>query len=741
MWKGISDAMKTNGMAPTRRAFTFGISAAAGGVILAPHPISSIAAQLTAPSDEPRGDSEITAWIVIEPDDTTIIRVARSEMGQGNFTALPMLVAEELECDWRFVHPEYIEPSENIARDHAWGDMTTAASLSVRGSQSYLRKAGAQARHMLIEEAAERWHVPPGECSARDSVVTHGATGRTIRYGQIAKAAARRSIPADVPLKSAEDWRLIGRPARRVDVSDKALGKPIYASDVRLPDMLYATVSACPVFGGRLKSFDASKVMNMPGVRYVVPVEGTAVAVVADSWWQAKLACDALPVTWDPAAGKGLSTETIRETFFRGLEADDVAIGRKIGDVDNALSGGTTIVRADYEVPYLAHTTMEPMTCTAHVTGGRAEVWAPTQNGEGTLRNVAAALEIDPSKVIVHKHHLGGGFGRRGLAQDWARMAVLIAKQVDRPVKMIWTREEDVQHDYYRPMVLARQVAGFDAAGNLVGWRARVCGSSILVGLSPDRLKDGQDIEMMNAFLDEDMAYDVPNFEVGYVMRNTPVPVGFWRGVNHSQNGYFRESFVDELAHARGQDPYLFRRALLSKGPRSLAVLDEAARRANWGRAPEGIFQGIALVECYNSATAQVVDISVSDTGELAVHRVIVVIDAGYIVNPNIVEAQMEGAVVYGLGAVLYGQITLHDGQVQQSNFHDYRALRMNEMPKVETYLLSSGSRYSQEWGGVGEPGTPPLAPAIANAVFAATGRRIRSLPLANNEFKHGHGR
>jgi isoquinoline 1-oxidoreductase beta subunit len=733
--------MSTAHIVPTRRAFTFGISAAAGGIILALHPIPSFAAQ-SAEKDEPQGsDSEITAWIVIEPDDTTIIRVARSEMGQGNFTTLPMLVAEELECDWRFVRPEYIDPGENIARGHAWGDMVTAASISIRGSQSYLRKAGAQARQMLIEEAAERWRVPPGECSARDSIVTHAPSGRTIRYGQIAEAAARRSIPADVPLKRAEDWRLIGRSVRRVDVDDKALGRPIYASDVRLPGMLYATVSACPTLGGRLKSFDASKVVNMPGVRYVVPVEGTAVAVVADSWWQAKKACDALPVIWDPAAGKGLSTETIRETFSRGLEASDVAIGRRIGDVDKALSGGVTIVRADYEVPYLAHTTMEPMTCTAHVTGGRAEVWAPTQNGEGTLRNVAAALDIDPSQVIVHKHHLGGGFGRRGLSQDWARMAVLIAKQIEKPVKMIWTREEDVQHDYYRPMVLARQVAGFDAGGNLIGWKVRVCGSSILVGLSPDRLKNGQDIEMMNAFLDEDMAYEVANFEVGYVMRNTPVPVGFWRGVNHSQNGYFRESFVDELAHARGQDPYLFRRSLLSKGPRSLAVLDEAARRANWGHGPEGVFQGIALVECYNSVTAQVVDVSVSDAGELAVHRVICVIDAGHIVNPNIVEAQMEGAVVYGLGAVLYGQITLREGRVQQSNFHDYRALRMNEMPQVETYFLSSGNRYTEEWGGVGEPGTPPLAPAIANAVFAATGQRIRSLPLANHEFKSSHGK
>jgi isoquinoline 1-oxidoreductase subunit beta len=310
-------------------------------------------------------------------------------------------------------------------------------------------------------------------------------------------------------------------------------------------------------------------------------------------------------------------------------------------------------------------------------------------------------------------------------------MAALIAQQVDRPVKMIWTRDEDVQHDYYRPMVLARQSAGFDRDGNLTGWRVRVCGSSILVGLAPDRLKNGQDIEMMNGFLEEDMAYAVPNFEVGYVMRNTTIPVGFWRGVNHSQNGFFRESFIDELAHHRGREPYEFRRGLLAKSPRSLAVLDAAARRANWGHAGPGVYQGIALVECYNSVTAQVIELSVSGAGEIKVHRVVCATDAGYLVNPRIVESQMEGAVVYGLGAALYGEITVHQGQVQQSNFNDYRALRMNEMPRVEFVDASSGNRYTQEWGGIGEPGTPPLAPAIGNAVFAATGQRIRSLPFA----------
>jgi isoquinoline 1-oxidoreductase beta subunit len=721
----------------TRRTFTFGISAAAAGLAMSVHPLRSLAALGNAPiAANEELPPEITAWIKIEPDDTTIIQVARSEMGQGNFTTLPMLVAEELECDWRFVRPHYVGANENILRDHAWGSMVTAASISIRESQSYLRKAGAQARHMLIAEAAERWQVSQDECVARDSVVTHVPTGRTLRYGEIAEAAAHRPIPADVRLKAPEEWRLIGQSIPRLDLRDKVVGNPIYASDVRLPDMLFASVSACPVLGGRLKSFDASQIMGMPGVQHVVAVEGIAVAVLADSWWQAKKARDALPITWDPGEGKQVSTQTIRETYANGLTADDVAIGRKIGDVNKALSQALSVVHADYVVPYLAHTTMEPQTCTAYVRGEDVEVWAPTQNGEGTLVNVANTLGIPPSKVIVHKHHLGGGFGRRGLAQDWSRMAAHIAKQVDRPVKMIWTREEDIQHDYYRPMVLARQSAGFDAAGNLIGWQVRLCGSSILVGLSPDLLVNGQDLEMCNAFRDADMAYHVPNFEVGYVMRNNSVPVGYWRGVNHSQNGFFRECFIDELAHARSQDPYLFRRTLLSKAPRSLAVVDEVAKRANWGSAPKGIFQGMALVECYNSVTAQVVEISVDDAGLLTVHRVVCAIDAGYIVNPDIVEAQMQGAVAYALGAVLYGEITLRDGKVEQSNFHDYRALRMNEMPQVETYLASSGDKYSKDWGGVGEPGTPPLAPAVYNAVFAATGKRIRSLPLANQQLR-----
>ena len=718
----------------SRRAFGFGVSAVVGGLVSGVCPIPGFAENNTSIEAAEPGSPEITAWVTIGPDDTTTIRVARSDMGQGSFTALPMLVAEELECDWRSVRPEYVEPSENIARNHAWGDMTTAASVSIRKSQKYLRKAGAQARQMLIAEAAERWGVAAGECAAHQSIVTHRPTGRTVRYGALAAAAARRPVPKDVVLKDPKDWRLIGTAVPRFGAKDKTLGTQTYVGDLRLPGMLYATVAACPSFGGRLESFDAAKVMSMPGVRHVVPVNGMAVAVLADTWWHAKLACEALPISWDRSPAKGLSTDAIRETFSQGLDAADAAIGHRIGNAGDALAGAATTLQADYEVPYLAHTTMEPQTCAVHVRDGRAEVWAPPQNGEGTLRNVARALGFDPSQVAVHKYHLGGGFGRRGLAQDWARMAAKIAAQVDVPVMMVWSREEDVQHDYYRPMMLARQTAGFDRDGNLIGWKARLCGSSIRAGLSPERLKNGVDIEMMSAYLEEDMVYGVPHFEVGFAMRNTAVPVGFWRGVNHTQNGFFRESFVDEMAHARGEDPYIYRRKLLARAPRSLAVLDEAARRAEWGRRPDGIFQGIALVESYDAVTAQAIDISISREGKLKVHRVVCVIDAGYIVNPRTVEMQFQGAISFALGAALYGEITLQDGEVQQSNFHDYPALRMSEMPVVETHFASSGDRYSEEWGGVGEPGTPPLAPALCNAVFAATGQRIRSLPLANHK-------
>ena len=711
----------------TRRSFAFGVSALAGGLVLG----ARTGAAGAQPGPQGAAASpELTAWVVIHADDTVVIRVARSDMGQGIFTALPMLVAEELECDWARVRPEYAPPAEHAARQRVWGSMVTTDSISVRGSQDALRKAGAQARTMLLSEAAARWNCAAGDCSAKNGTVTHMATGRTLRYGALAAGASRRPVPSSVALKSPKDWRLIGTSVRQFDTQAKVTGQPIYAIDVRVPGMLHAAVSACPALNGKLKGFDAQPVLAMPGVRHVVPVGDSAVAVVAVTWWQARTALEALKVTWDDSAGAGLSTDAIRKTLQQGLDATDLAIGRRTGDVDAALASAARVLEVDYEVPYLAHATMEPQTCTAHVADGRAEVWAPTQNGEGTLSVVAKTLGIDPSQVVVHKCHLGGGFGRRGLSQDWAVQAVLIAQAVGQPVKMIWTRQEDIAHDCYRPMVVARHVAGFDAHGKLLAWKTRLCGASIAASLAPQWLRNGQDIGMMNGFLEADMRYDVPDFEVGYAMRNNAVPVGFWRGVNYSQNSFFREAFIDEMAHASGQDPYRFRRALLARAPRSLAVLDEAARRADWGHAPAGVHQGIAVVEFDDAVCAQVVELSVDAEGAVKVHRVICAIDPVHVVHPDTVIAQMEGCILQGIGAVLTGEITLKDARVEQSNFHDYPLLRIHEAPRIETYLVPSGGDADVRWGGVGESGLPPLAPAMVNALFAATGQRIRSLPL-----------
>jgi isoquinoline 1-oxidoreductase subunit beta len=723
--------MSNPGPLLNRRSFAFGVSAAAGVIVLTGRP--SWASAATRPSTEM---PEITVWVAIDPDDTVTIRVARSEMGQGSLTGLPMLIAEELECDWSRVRPEYVPPAENLARKRVWGSMVTAGSLAIRSSQDYLRKAGAQARMMLIAEAAARWNVQPDECYARDSVVHHPSSGRSLRFGEIAGDAGQRSVPTEIVLKRPDEWRLIGRSVRRLDTPDKVFGRPIYASDVRLPGMLFAAVAACPALGGRRVYFDPSAVKDMPGVRHVVPLADDAVAVVADSWWRAKKAVEQLPVVWDESATALLSTPDIKAQFMAALDATDLTVGRREGDTAAALSSALKTVEADYFVPYLAHITMEPQTCTAHVTSEKAEVWAPTQDGEGTLHSVARALHIDPSKVIVNKCHLGGGFGRRGLAQDWAVQAVLISRQIEAPVKMQWTRQDDIRHDVCRPMIVARQTATFSSTGGLTGWKVRLAGSSVFAKLAPERLVNGQDLDMMSGFMSADMFYDVPNIDIAYAMRNTTIPVGFWRGVNHSQNGFFRESFVDEMAHAQGEDPYRFRRKLLTNAPRSLRVLDAVAAHAEWGRSAAGVHQGMGLVECYDSVCAHVVDLSVNGGGELKIRRVTVGIDSAYTVNPAIVVSQMEGAVAWALAAVMTGEITHTRGRVNQSNFHDYPAIRMFEMPPVETLLLPSGDRYLKRWGGIGEPGVPPLAPAITNAIFAATGKRIRSLPLKNHGFR-----
>jgi len=717
----------TNAPQLTRRSFVASVAALGGGLALGFRvPMGFEPAARAA-----AGAAEVNAWVVIQPDDAVVIRVARSEMGQGITTALPMLVAEELDCDWSKVRAEFPTADENLRRHRAWGDMSTGGSRSVRSSQEYLRKAGAAAREMLIAAAAQLWNVPVAECQAAKSIITHKPSGRTLRFGEVAEAAAKLPPPAEPKLKDPKDWRLAGTPQKRLDTMDKVTGKPIFGIDVRMPNMLYAAIVQCPVFGGTPKSYDEAKIRGLKGVRQVVSLPN-AVAVVADSWWQAKQAADALPVVWDEGQNGKVSSGDIAELLRDGLAVPEAAVVRKNGDVEVALAKATKRVEAEYAAPYLAHATMEPMNCTAHVTTEKVEVWAPTQSGEGALAAAASAAEIAPEKVVVHKTMLGGGFGRRGAVQDFVHQAVLISKAVGQPVKLLWTREEDIRHDFYRPAAMVKFTAGLDASGMPIAWRVRVTSPSIFASLLPQRLVNGVDQFAANGFTDE-MAYDVPNYHVDYAMRTTHVPVGFWRSVNHSQNGYFRECFIDEMAHAAGQDPYQYRRKLLSKDPTRLAVLDAAAKTAGWDKpAPQGVSRGIALVEAYGSLCAQVVEASVGDRGQLKVGRVVAALDSGHVVNPAILQSQIESGIVYGLTAALYGAITIENGRVSQGNFDDYEMLRMADMPAVETVLVPSGAF----WGGAGEVAVPPLAPALCNAIFAATGKRIRTLPLKDQDLK-----
>jgi len=709
-----------------RRSFLASVAAVGGALALGFE--IPFGARAVHASSAPR---EITAWIVIEPDETVIIRVAKSEMGQGSFTALPMLVAEELECDWSKVKAEFVSPQENRRRDRVWGNMSTGASRSISASHNDLRRAGATARTMLIAAAAARWNVPETECAADRGVITHLPSGRTITFGRIAAAAADIAPPAQVALKDPKDWTLIGTRQKRFDVADKVTGKPIYAIDVQLPNMLHAAIVQCPVFKGTLKSVDETRLAGMKGIRQVVKLPD-AVAVVADSWWRAKKAAEALAPTWDVGDHSSVSSSTISANLHEALSAADARVGRNDGDVDRALGEAVKRIEADYEVPFLAHATMEPQNCTAHATAELVEIWVPTQDGETALAIAADAAGVPPGKVVVHKMMLGGGFGRRGIFQDFVRQAVVIAKEVGQPVKLVWTREEDVRHDFYRPVAAARMTAGLDANGMPVAWKIRTAGQSIIAAVSARVMQFGVDRNFLQGLL-EDMPYDVPNYLVDFAMRNTHVPVGVWRSVNHSQNAFFKESFVDEMAYAAGADPYLFRRKLLAKKPKELAVLEAAATHAGWDTSPpQGVFRGIALHNSQNSICAQVVEVSVATDGKVWIHRVVSAIDPGHVVNPLTVELQTESAVVYGLAAVLYGEITIKDGRVEQANFHDYPMLRLAEMPRVETIIVASGGF----WGGVGETAVPPLAPALCNAIFSATGKRIRSLPLKNHDLR-----
>ena len=660
------------------------------------------------------------AWLRIGGDDSITVFVDKSEMGQGVYTALTQLLAEELgvaleaiRVEAAPVAPEYV--------NNLLGAQITGGSTSIRDGFEKLRKAGAQARTMLLQAAATHWGVAPGELRIDGGAVLHGK--ERLSYGALAEAAAKLPIPKEITLKPATEFTLVGKPAKRIDTAAKLDGSATYGIDVKLPGMLHGAIAQCPTLGGKLASFDGSAAEAMPGVKKIVGV-GNGVVVVADHYWQARKALEAVKITWDPGANANLGSQGIRSRLRNAATREGRGV-RADGDASAAIKTAAKVVRATYELPLLAHATLEPQCCTADVRTDGADIHAPTQTQTIAQATAAAAAGLKPEQVKIHTTLLGGGFGRR-LEVDVIPAAVLASKAVGKPVKVIWSREEDTTHDTYRPPAHDEVVGAFDASGKLVAWKLDLTGPSITARMFPPVVATAVDPFAVEAAAN--FPYDVPNVAVNYNREEIGIDVGYWRSVSHALNCFVAESFVDELAHAAAQDPYAFRSGLLRKQPRFKRVLDEAASRAGWGKAPAGHHQGIALMEGYGTYMAQVVEISMRGN-QLAIHRITCAVDCGQMVNPNIVDQQVEGSILFGLTAALWGEITLAKGQVQQRNFDSYRMLRLPEAPRIDVHLLASG----EAPGGIGEPGTAVVGPALANAIFAATGKRLRSLPIAKS--------
>ncbi len=725
-----------------RRHFIVNSSKAAGGLALSFN--FPMMAKLSAQT-QGAAANEVTAWVVVKPDDSIVVRIARSEMGQGTLTGLAQMVVDDLDGNWAKVSTEYPTPGENLARARIWGDFGTGGSRGIRMSQDYVRRGGAAARQMLIQAAANEWNVPTAECNASNSVITHTPTNRTTTYGKVAAAASKLPVPAaaSVKLKDPKDWKLTGKRLARLDTVDKTTGKQMYGMDLKMPGMLNAAVKDCPVFGGKLKSFNAAAIANRPGVKKVLRVNDSMVAVVADTWWRAKSALDALPIEWDEGPNAKLSSASFAVILKEALNANDAVVGNENGDARKAIADAPRKIEAVYSYPHQNHATMETMNATVLFTTNAAgvpekcEVWTPTQNGEAALAATSEASGLPQAKCDVYKMHLGGGFGRRG-GTDWIHQAISIAKQMPNiAVKMIWSREEDMLHGRYHPVTQCKMSAGMDAQGNVTGLHMRIAGQSILATVAPQNIQNGKDpvvFQGLNASGPEaSIGYTFPNLLIDHAMRNPHVPAGFWRGVNLNQNAIYLECFIDEMANAVKQDPLAFRRKLMDKHPKHLAVLNAAAEKAGWDKpAPKGVFRGICQTMGFGSYVAAVAEVSVSDAGVLKIHRIVAATDCGYAVNPQQIEAQVEGSFAYGLSAALYGECTVKDGRMQQDNFNTYPAVKMADMPAVETVIVASGGF----WGGVGEPTIAVAAPAVLNAIFAATGKRIRDLPLKNHSLK-----
>ena len=710
----------------SRRRFLVSGAAAGGGLLLAwrldaaPRILTAVEEKTSAQNFAPNG------FVRIGADGRVTLVMCQVEMGQGTYTSMSMLLAEELEVGLDQVHVEHAPPNDELYANRFLGDQETGASSSVRAFYETLRRAGATARTMLVAAAAQTWNVDPASCLARRGVVTHTPTGRKLSYGALAEKAATLAVPAQVPLKNPKDFKLIGTPAKRLDTPDKVNGKTQYGIDVRLPGMKVATLAASPVVGGKVASVDDSKAKAVPGVRQIVVLDDL-VAVVADHMWAAKQGLRALEIKWNDGTNGTINTADVVKGLAEASKTPGVVV-RNEGDAAAALASAAKKIASEYEAPFLAHVPMEPLNCTVHYTPERCEVWTGTQVLTRAHRGAAKAAGLPVEKVEIHNHYLGGGFGRR-LEFDCVTQAVRIAKQVEGPVKVVWTREEDIQHDVFRPYYYDRFEAGLNENGQPIAWTHRIVGPAILARYAPPAFKNGIDPDAVDGA--EQLLYEFPAIRVEYVRHEEPVlNTGFWRGVGVTHNNFVIESFIDELAEAAKQDPVAFRRALLKKSPRASAVLDVAAEAAGWGKPlPEGRGRGISvLYSSWGSYLAQVAEVSVSKEGEVRVHRVVCAVDCGTVMNPDTVKAQIEGGIIFGIGGALWGGVTLKNGRVEQSNFHDVRVLRINETPAIEVHLV----RNFEAPGGIGEPGTAVTAAALANAVFAATGKRVRRLPLEN---------
>lgn len=720
----------------SRRRFIIDTSIVGSGLMLGIGSFSASASPHDPNIMMSASSPEVNAWVNIKPDDTVVIRIVRSEMGQGTRTGLAQLVAEELECNWKKIITESPTPGQSLSRKRVWGEFSTGGSRGIRISEDYLRRGAAGARIMLVQAAANQWNVSPSELSVDKGIISHKASGRKISYGKVAEAAAKLTPPdpKSIQLKNPKDWKVAGKPLARLDTFDKVNGTKIYGTDLQLPGMLCAAIKQSPVFGGKVKSFDANKVKNFRGVRAAVQVGDNAVAVVADTWWRAKVALDSLPIEWDEMGNGSISSVEIKKQMEEGLQAEGDFWGRKEGDAPAAIKASNKIVEAIYSTPFQAHATMEPMNATARYTNEKAEAWVPTQNGEASHATLAEASGLPLNQCEIYKLDPGMGLGRRGGTQEYVAQAIRIAKQFPGiPIKMIWSREEDMTHDYYHPTAMAKMQAGLDSNGNLTGMHIRTSGPSINATLNPMAIKNNKDARQLQGFdvgvepVGAQLGYTFPNLLTEYVMRNSHVPVGPWRGVNTNQNGLFMECFIEECARAAGKDSVAFRQVLMKNHPKHLGVLNAAAKKANWSKPlPSGVHRGVAQFMGYGSYSACVAEVSVTGGSLVKIKRLVFALDCGHVVNPYLVREQIEGSVVMALGAIFNQEITLENGRIKQQNFDSYPLLKLAQVPKVESVLVPT----MDFWGGVGEPTICVVGPAIINAISAALGKPLRNFPL-----------